>query len=77
MLIKHWREQFINIAEDHSVHSHKRRELCYFNHIEKNPCLHFTSNTAPSIQNILAIAHRFLSVHQFSTMPQNYTTVCN
>ena len=35
MLIKHWREQFINIAEDHSVHSHKRRELCYFNHIEK------------------------------------------
>ena len=35
MLIKHWREQFINIAEDHSVHSHKRRELCYFNHVEK------------------------------------------
>ena len=77
MLIQHWHEQFINIAEEHSVHRRKGQELCYFDHIGKKITQHnhFTLNTALSIQNILAIAHRFLSVDQFCRMPQNYTTL--
>ena len=42
MFIQHWREQFINIAEEHSVHRRKGQELCYFNHIEKKLKNHTT-----------------------------------
>ena len=32
MLIQNWHKQFINIAEEHSVHKRKGQELCYFDH---------------------------------------------
>ena len=32
MLIQHWHKQFINIAEEHSVHRRKGQELFYFDH---------------------------------------------